>query len=163
MEHRYVKVLLIVFVGLQALVWLGNNLINWSTALGAVEYVLSQENQSGYPNHLVPAISSSLIATIVLLSILFGEALAAIFCLLGAIRMWRARRESLEAFSASKRFAILGCAAAITVWFLLFGVLGGGLLMMGQAEGVSGALEGAFRFAAYSFLALIYLSIPEHP
>jgi hypothetical protein len=32
---------------------------------------------------------------------------------------------------------------------------------MGQSEGARSALDGAFRFASYSFLTLIYLSLPE--
>lgn len=47
------------------------------------------------------------------------------------------------------------------VWFLLFQVIGGTLILMGQSEGARPALDGAFRFAAYSFLTLIYLSLPE--
>lgn len=161
MEHRYLKALLVLVVGMQALVWLGNNLINWSHAHGAVAYALSLEGQSGCPNHLVPPISSGIAATAVLLLILLGEAVAAVCCLFGSFRLWRARRASHDVFSSAKRFGVIGCGAAIIVWFGLFGVAGGGLLMMGQAEGMGGALDGAFRFAAYSFLTLIYLSGPD--
>lgn len=51
--------------------------------------------------------------------------------------------------------------AGIIVWFGCFGVLGGGLPMTGQADGLPGALDGAFRFESRSFLGLIYLSIPD--
>lgn len=161
MEHRYLKALLVAVVGLQALIWLGNNLINWSTAQGAVAYALSLQNQVGYPNHLVPAIANERVATLILVLILAGEAIAAFCCLYGGHKLWQARRAPGEEFSRAKRFGVVGCGAGILVWFGFFGVLDGGLLMMGQADGLPGALDGAFRFASYSFLTLIYLSIPD--
>lgn len=161
MEHRYLKILLVIVVGLQALVWLANNLINWQTAQGAIAYALSLENHGGYSNHLVPAISSEIATNFALVLILLGEAVAAFSCLYGALKLWQARRAPALTFARAKRFGVIGCGAGIIVWFGLFGVIGGGLLMMGQAEGMSGAIEGAFRFASYSFLTLIYLSIPD--
>lgn len=161
MEHRYLKAVLLALVGLQALVWLGNNLINWQTAQGAVAYALSLEGQSGYGNHVVPAITRGAAATLVLSVILVGEAIAAACCLYGCFALWRARRAPAETFSRAKRYGVIGCGAGIIVWFGLFGVFGGGLLMMGQADGLSGALDGAFRFASYCFLTLIYLGVPE--
>lgn len=160
-EHRYLKIALTLAVALQALFWFGTNLINWDVAQGAVGYVLSQEDHLGYPNHLVPPVTSPLIITVVLLTILVGEAAAGGLALLGTYRLWRARNASPEIFTSAKGPAVLGSGIAVLVWFLLFAVLGGALYQMGQAEGTRGALEGAFRFAGYSFFTLIYLSISE--
>jgi len=137
-EHRYLKIALTLAVGLQALFWFGTNLLNWEAAHGAVGYVLSQQDHLGYPNHLVPAITSPLIITVVLLTILAGEAAAGALALLGVYRMWRARKASSEIFATAKRHAVLGSGIAVLVWFLLFAVLGGALYQMGQAEGTSG-------------------------
>ena len=75
--------------------------------------------------------------------------------------MWAARKADGREFAAAKRYAVIGAGIAVLVWFLLFQVLGGTLILMGQSEGARPALEGAFRFAAYSFFTLIYLSLPE--
>lgn len=163
MEHRYLKMALSVAVGLQALFWFGNNLINWETATGAVAYALSQADQSGYERHLVPPIASPAAATALLALVVLAEALAGVLALWGAVQQWRSRHGNADAFSSAKRYAVLGSGIAVLVWFLLFGVFGGALLQMGQAPGLRPALDGAFKFASYSFLVLIYLSIPEPP
>ena len=161
MEHRYLKIALVAAVGLLAGFWFLNNLLNWETAHGAVAYTLSQADQGGYPVHILPPINSDVATTVVLLTIVIGEGAAGVLALAGAYRMWSSRSLDDSQFDAAKRFAVLGTGIAVLVWFLLFQVLGGTLILMGQAEGLVSSLEGAFRFAGYSFLTLIYLSIPE--
>lgn len=161
MEHPYLKIGLALAVGLLAALWFANNLLNWDVAQGAVAYTLSQADQAGYPNHLVPPIDSPVITTMVLLAIVIGEGAAGGLALAGAYRMWAARKLDDGAFRNAKRYALWGAGVAVLVWFLLFQVFGGTLIMMGQSEGARGALDGAFRFASYCFLTLIYLSLPE--
>ena len=141
--------------------WAINNLINWATAQGAVAYALSQENHSGYGAHIVPPINSAIAATIGLAAIILTEATAGALALVGAWRMWSQRKAEAAAFAAAKRSAILGAGIAVLNWFLGFLVIGGTLIMMGQAEGMEGAMRGATSMATLSFLTLIYLSMPE--
>lgn len=161
MEQRYIKIGLALAVGLLAGLWCINNLLNWETAWGAVAYVLSQEGQSGYAVHIIPAIDSPAAATLGLAIICLAEGAAAAFALAGGWRMWRARRADAAGFAAAKRLAIIGAGIALLNWFLGFAVIGGAGILMGQAEGMDAAMQGAFRFAAYSFLTLIYLSMAE--
>lgn len=161
MEQRYIKLGLALTVGLLAGLWAINNLLNWETAQGAVAYALSQDNQSGYAAHVVPAIKSNAAATVGLLIIIFTEAAAGSLALFGAWRMWWHRNAEPAAFAAAKRFAILGAGIAVLNWFLGFGVIGGTAIMMGQAEGMEGAMRGAVAMASQCFLTLIYLSMPE--
>lgn len=163
MEQRYIKVGLAVTVGLLAGLWCINNLLNWETAQGAVAYALSQDNQSGYAAHIVPPIKSSSAATIGLIVIILTEAVAGSLALVGAWRMWSQRNSETAAFAAAKRFAILGSGIAVLNWFLGFLVIGGTAIMMGQAEGMEGAMRGATSMATLSFLTLIYLSMSEPP
>ena len=161
MEQRLIKIGLALAVGLLGGLWCINNLLNWETARGAVAYVLSQDGQSGYSVHIIPAIDSPLAATIGLAIICLAEGAAAVLALAGAWRMWRARRADEPGFAAAKRLAIIGAGIAVLNWFLGFAVIGGAGILMGQAEGMDAAMQGAFRFAAYSFLTLIYLSMAE--
>jgi len=161
MEQRHIKLGLALTVGLLAGLWSINNLLNWETAQGAVAYALSQDLQSGYRVHIVPPIKSSFAATIGLLLIVLTEAMAGLLALLGAWRMWSQRRAEPVAFAAAKRLAILGSGIAVLNWFLGFGVIGGTAIMMGQAEGMEGAMRGAAAMAMQCFLTLIYLSLPE--
>lgn len=148
-------------VGLLAGLWALNNLLNWSTAHGAVAYALSQENQSGYLVHIVPPIHSPVAATIGLIVIVVTEATAGALSLSGAWRMWSRRHSETTEFAAAKRFAVLGAGLAVLNWFLAFLVIGGTVIMMGQAEGMEGAMRGAANMASLSILSLIYLSMAE--
>ncbi len=161
MEHRYLKVGVTLSVALLALFYFAHNLANWSAAHGAIGYVLSQQDHVVYPNNLAPAIANPLFVSIVLAIVCAGEAAAGILALVGAFRLWTARKLDRAAFAAAKRFAILGSGAAVLVWFLLFAVVGGALYQMWQTEVGAGSLEGAFQYAGLSFLSLIYLSLPE--
>ena len=161
MEQRYIRIALALTVGLLAGLWAINNLLNWETAQGAVAYALSQDNQSGYAAHVVMPIKSSSAATVGLVVIVLAEAIAGSLALIGAWRMWSQRNAEAATFAAAKRFAILGSGIAVLNWFLGFGVIGGTAIMMGQAEGMEGAMRGAVAMASQCFLALIYLSMPE--
>lgn len=163
MEQRYIKIGVAVTIGLLAGLWSINNLLNWGTAHGAVAYALSQDNQSGYVVHIVPPIRSSAAATIGLIVIIVTEATAGLLGLFGAWRMWSRRNGDTAAFASAKRFAVLGAGIAVLNWFLGFLVIGGTAIMMGQAEGMEGAMRGASSMASLSFLALIYLSMAEPP
>jgi|SRR5687768_15619983 predicted small integral membrane protein len=161
MEQRYIRIGVALSVGLLGAVWAINNLLNWETAQGAVAYALSQDNQSGYATHVIPPIKSSVAATAGLVVIILTEAVAGSLALLGAWRMWSKRRAQTVAFETAKRFAILGAGIAVLNWFFSFMVIGGTVIMMGQAEGMDGAIRGAVSMATLSFLTLIYLSMPE--
>ena len=163
MEQRYIRIGLALTVGLLAGLWAINNLLNWETAHGAVAYALSQDNQSGYVAHIVPPVRSPLAATLGLLLIVLTESVAGALALVGAWRMWSRRKAEAAVFAAAKRLAILGSGLAVLNWFLGFLVIGGTLIMMGQAEGMEGAMRGAVSMATLCFLVLIYLSMPEPP
>jgi predicted small integral membrane protein len=163
MEQRYVKVGVAFTVGMLAGLWAINNLLNWDTAQGAVAYALSQENQSGYSVRIIPPIKSATAATVGLLAIILAEATAGSLALFGAWRMWSQRNAETAVFTSAKRFAILGTGIALLNWFLGFQVVGGTAIMMGQAEGMEGAMRGAGAMASSSFLTLIYLSMSEPP
>jgi len=161
LEHRYLKILLTLSVALLALFYAANNIANFKTAMGAVWYVLSQQDHSLYPNSIVPAITSPPVLIAVLILILASEIAAGSLALLGAWHLWRARKADMAGFRAAKRFAILGSGAVALVWFLLFAVFGGALYQMWQTEPGSNSLQGAFQFTTMSMLVLIYLSSAE--
>ena len=75
--------------------------------------------------------------------------------------MWSQRGADSVAFGIAKRFAVLGAGLAALNWFLGFLVIGGTAIMMGQAEGMEGAMRGAANMATLSLLTLIYLSMTE--
>ena len=161
MEHRYLKIALTLSVGLLALFYAAHNIVNWSSATGAVGYVLSQQDHAAYPVSLVPAITSSVAQALITGIICLGEAAAAIVSLVGAWRLWSARNADRPAFAAAKSTAVIGVGLAALVWFFLFAVFGGALYQMWQTEVGAQSLEGAWQYSGLSLLTLIYLSMAE--
>lgn len=161
MAQRYIKIALALTVGLLAGLWAVNNLLNWEIAHGAMAYALSQENQSGYQVHLIPPIRSAAAATAGLALIVLTEATAGVLSLIGAFRMWSQRNADAAAFARAKETAILGAGVAILNWFFGFLIVGGTIIMMGQAEGMESAMRGAVNMTLLCFLTLIYLSMTE--
>ena len=160
MEHRYLKIALTLSVALLALFYVAHNIVNWGSATGAVGYVLSQQDHQAYPASLLPPIVSPAMHAIVTGLICAAEVAAGAVCLVGAWRLWIARKADTGAFAASKRLAVIGTGTAALVWFFLFAVFGGALFQMWQTEVGAASLVGAWQFSGLSFLTLLYLTLP---
>lgn len=160
MEHRYLKIALTLSVALLALFYAAHNIVNWSSATGAVGYVLSQQDHQAYSASLLPPIVSPAVHAIITGIICAGEIAAGVMCLIGAWRLWIARNADTVAFAAAKRLAVIGAGFAALVWFFLFAVFGGALFQMWQTEVGAASLEGAWQFSGLSFLTLLYLTLP---
>jgi len=159
MEHRYLKIALTLSVALLALLYVAHNIVNWSSATGAIGYVLSQQDHQAYPASLLPPIVSPAVHAIVTGIICVGEVIAGAVSLIGAWRLWSARKADIVAFAAAKRLAVIGTGIAALVWFL-FAVFGGALFQMWQTEVGAASLESAWQFSGLSFLTLLYLTLP---
>lgn len=160
MEHRYLKIALTLSVALLALIYAAHNIVNWNSATGAVGYVLSQQDHQAYPASLLPPIVSPAVHAIITGIICVGEVAAGVVSLIGAWRLWIARKADTVAFAAAKRLAVMGAGIAALVWFFLFAVFGGALFQMWQTEVGAASLEGAWQFSGLSFLTLLYLTLP---
>ncbi len=161
MSIRILKIVLIVFVGLQAWFYVAGNIANWSTAHWAVGYVLGMEGHEVYGSHIFPPITHPALVSVALLAIITGEFLIGALSLKGAWDLIRVLKGPADVFHASKTYAILGCGMAMVVWFGGFIVIGGALFQMWQTELGSGSFEGAFIYGASSFLVLLFVNSPE--
>lgn len=161
MAVRYLKIILVVFVGLQGLLYVVGNIANWSSAVWFVGYVLGMEGHEAYATHIFPPITSPILITLVLIVIVAAEFLVGALSLKGAWDLWQVRKASAEAFESAKTFAILGAGMALVVWFGLFIVLGGALFQMWQTELGGASFDGSFVYAAISGLVLLFVISPE--
>ena len=162
MSIRILKLVLVVCVGLQALIYATQNLFNLDGAFGAVAYVFSMADHVAYPNRIGPAVTWAPMVWLALVVVIAGEALAGLLCLKGALDMWRARRRPVAGFASAKTSAILGCGLALVVWIGFFMALGGAWFQMWQTKVGIGSLEGAFMYAVSSAVVLIFVNQPEH-
>ncbi len=158
---RYLKIILVVFVGLTGLLFVAGNIANWNAGLELVGYVLSMEGHEIYGSHIFPPVTNSALATIAYLLILVGESLVGVLSFKGARDLWKARKESADAFNASKTYAVLGTGMAMVVWFGGFIVIGGVLFQMWQTQIGAGSFHDAFLLAVMGGLVLLFVSNPD--
>lgn len=123
--------------------------------------VLTMADQSLYPSHFGPAITSPALINAALWTIISGELLVGILGLKGAFDMLMASGAIAEKFDASKKFAVLACGVAMIVWFSLFMAFGGAYFQMWQTQLGGGALEGAFMYAVSSGVILVFINQPD--
>jgi predicted small integral membrane protein len=161
MSIRYLKILLVAFVGLLGLLYFAGNVTNWNAGLGAVAYVVGMQGHEIYASHIFPPFSHPALVTIAYLIILVGEFLVGVLSLKGAWNLWRARHARSDAFNAAKTYAVLGTGMALVVWFGGFIVIGSALFQMWQTQVGSNSFHDAFIFAAMSGLVLLFLIQPD--
>ena len=161
MSIRYLKITLVVFVGLSGLLFVAGNIANWNAGLELVRHVLSMEGHEIYGSHIFPPVTNPALVTIAYLIILAGESLVGVLSLKGAWDLWSARRGSADAFNAAKKYAVLGTGMAMVVWFGGFVVIGGVLFQMWQTQIGHGSFADAFVFAASGALVLLFVSRPD--
>ena len=160
---RMSKIALVVFVGLQGLFYGLNNIVNFKQAISFVTGVLPMEGHAAYPNAFGPAITWPPLIVATLCIIIIGELLIAGLSFKGAYDMARARNEPSGMFNMAKKYAVLGCAMALVVWFGMFLAVGGAYFQMWQTELGAAAMTGAFQYSMASGIILLFVQAPDVP
>jgi len=161
MAIRYLKIALTAVVALMALLFALQNLANLEAVYASVAYVLGMEGHEAHPHSIGPAITAPALIWIALAGIILVEIAVGLLAGKGAWDLWRSRKLAGDRFDAAKTYAVLGCGAAILVWFGLFIVVAGGYFQMWQTEIGRGSMENAFQLAAMSGLVLLIVNTPE--
>lgn len=156
---RYIKILMAASVSLFCLMYALQNIWNPDAAGWFVSYTTGMEGHDKYPSHFGPAVTSSMLHTIMLWIIIALEITAGLLAGKGAIDLFRACNGSADEFNAAKTCAIAGCGVGILVWFGLFSALGGAYFQMWQTEAGGGALGSASMFSVQ--LGVIWLLISQ--
>ncbi|MCC2615591.1 DUF2165 domain-containing protein [Aestuariibacter halophilus] len=161
MATRILKIVLVVFVGLQGWLYVAGNLTNWDAGRAAVGYVLSMQEHAVYTNPIFPPVTDPTLVTLAFLLIISGEFLVGVLSFKGAWDLWQARRSSANDFDRAKTFALLGPGMAMVVWFGGFVVIGGALFQMWQTQIGDGSFDGAFIYGGISAFVLLFVNMPE--
>jgi len=161
MAIRYLKTVLTAAVALMGVLYALQNLANLDEAFFAVAHVLRMEGQEVYPRSLGPAVTAPALIWIALGVIIMTEFAIGFLAGKGTWDLWRARKGGPEAFDAAKTFAVLGCGAAVLLWFGFFLVIGGGYFQMWQTEIGQASFADASRMAAMAGLVLLIVNAPE--
>lgn len=161
MNIRNLKLILVAFVSLGALLWAIQNVVNLESAYQSVAYVTSNIDHAAYPKSVGPAFNSPVLIWSALIIILIGEFATGLLAAKGTFDMFTSRKKTADEFNASKRFAILGCGAAVIVWFGIFTVIGGAYFQMWQTEIGDASFTGALHYAIVNAAILIFLTMQD--
>ena len=152
---RISKILLVGLATLYASLVAFNNLTDYSSNFQFVQHVLSMDTTFPHNSAMWRAVTSPVLHHAAYILIITIEILIAVIGWLGAIALWRARRDA-QLFNQEKTLA--GCALmlGIGLWFGGFIIVGGEWFLMWQSE-VWNGIQAAFRVATLFAVAFAIL------
>ena len=156
---RILKILLVLFIGLHALIYALQNLANLDQAHAALAYVLSNEGHEVYPSSMFFAVTNPLFHWAALWLVIFGELAIGYFGIKGAWDMFAVRKDSAEQFHAAKSNGVVAAALALLVWFGFFMTFGAAFFQMWQTELGGGSMEGAFMYSTASAITMMFVCV----
>lgn len=159
---RTVKIILIVSVALWGFVGAFGNLIDWSG--GTIVAVHSATSMTFFEGGAESwkATTSPVVIWIGALFIVSFKILSAVYCSIGAFKMWNVRAGSSNDFNDAKHFALAGCGVAVIMLFAGFIVIGESWFELWRSDLMRGmVLESAFRYGAMIMLIAIFVSLKE--
>lgn len=154
---RMLKVLLVLFIGLHALIYALQNMANLEEAHAALGYVLSNADHAAYPDTMFFAVASPLVHWAALWLVILGEVAIGALAFKGAWDMFAARNDSAERFHAAKRNGVFAAGVALLVWFGFFMTFGAAFFQMWQTEIGAGSMEGAFMYSMASAITMMFV------
>ncbi|GGA07209.1 DUF2165 family protein [Dyella caseinilytica] len=156
MPVRLSKIIIVATIALWVTLVAFGNLTDYGSNWAFVQHVLAMDTIFPDAHIHYRAIHSPLLQHVAYMLIIATEMLAAVLCLAGTWRLWRARRAPEAMFHRAKRVAVLGLSLGVLLWLGGFMAIGGewfGMWMSTQWNGLSSA----FRFVVVLLIALVYL------
>lgn len=152
---RLVKILLILsvaFLGLQGVFNImgwesGQNMVRIITSMSAMDEEFRTSWASGNP----------LLVNLGVLTITAGKLIGGALCTIGAWQMWQARTAPAETFQDAKKWAIVGCAVQMLLFFGVFMYLGGQFFSGWRTEIGQGSIQGAFQLGGSIALVVLFV------
>ncbi|MET0428785.1 MAG: DUF2165 domain-containing protein [Microvirga sp.] len=156
---RTCKSILVAAVALWVSLVAFGNITDYGTNFAFVSHVLSMDTVFPDTTIRYRAITTSGLHHAAYLLIIAAEALAAVLCWIGAVRMFGGI-PSPAAFTRARDLAVIGLTTCLMIWLVGFIAIGGewfGMWMSTQWNGI----ESAFRFSALILGILIFVVIPD--
>ncbi|HEY5382686.1 MAG TPA: DUF2165 domain-containing protein [Acidobacteriaceae bacterium] len=160
MATRLSKCLLLVSVALLYTLIVFNNTTDYNTNYQFVRHVLQMDTILPGNHVMWRAIHSPAIHTVSYLFIILWEAVTAVLCWWGSLRMLRALRATAADFGHAKQLGIAALTLGMLMWFGAFIVIGGEWFLMWQSHLWNG--QGvAFNNFAILGIVLLYVSLQD--
>ncbi|TDR18455.1 DUF2165 family protein [Marinicella litoralis] len=155
------KSIMIFTVALWGFVGALHNVMDWGGTLGAVGAVTSMATFDGGAESW-QATSNTLLIWSGALFICLSKLAAGTLCTMGALGMWRARKDNMTAYAAAKSMALTGCGIAVIMLFGGFIVVAESWFELWRSETMRGpVLQSAFRYGAMIAIISLFVASKE--
>jgi predicted small integral membrane protein len=136
------------------------NVTDYGTNWAFVQHVLAMDTI--FPDSTIrwSAVTDPALQQAAYVAIIAAEAMTALLCWIGVIRLLAARSAPAPAFAAAKGFAIAGLTLGFLLWQVGFMSIGGEWFAMWQSQQWNG-IQSAFRFHITIIAVLVYVVLPE--
>jgi predicted small integral membrane protein len=158
---RVVKMVLIAWVAIFAFLSGIFDLVHWGNTVEAVGMVTSMNSWPGGATSW-KAINSALLNGLGALWIIGGDLTAAVLCIAGVARLWRARYAHEGEFALAKRIALAGCGVLVIMLFGGFIVLAEAWFELWRSDALRGpVLDTAYRYLGSILLIALFVASKE--
>ena len=155
---RMLKILLVLTVAAWALLGGSMNILHWQETTGSVAAVTTMATFEGGADSW-RATSNPVLILLGSLFITLSKLTGGVLCVLGALKMARARSGDAASFAAAKQLALAGCAVIVFMLFGGFVVIAEGWFDLWRSDVMRGpVLDSAFRYAAIIALIAIFVA-----
>lgn len=157
---RIAKIVMVACLAAFCLLVVFGNLTDYQSNYLFVKHVMSMDTT--YPGNklMYRAITEPAYWQAAYALIIFGEAVAGLLFLAGAIRLFLVRRKPGVVFDRAKALTVMGTLVAFLVWFFGFMVIAGEWFAMWQSATWNGQ-EAAFHFYMSALAVLIFVMLPD--
>jgi predicted small integral membrane protein len=156
---KSVKIALVAAMALLLTFTAVNNMLMPKAAFGAISMALGMQSTFMNPLAMWRAITDPLLLWTVYGIIVLAEAVAAVLCWLGALRLWNARGSS-QSFNLAKSTALLGLGITANFYLLGWLVFANEWFGMWQSQKMN-VLPDAFRLFAEAMLIMLWVNTPD--
>jgi predicted small integral membrane protein len=160
MTLRLTKILLVFAVAIYYAVVVFNNVTDYETNFQFVRHVLMMDSTFPGNHGMWRALNQPAWHKLFYAVIIVWEAVIAVLCAWGAVRLARACRRKADAFIRAKNLAIAGLALAQLLWLVAFLIVGGEWFLMWQSQVWNGR-EPAFHMFIVTGIVLLLVAQPD--
>lgn len=158
---RISKIMLVASVSFYCFLTVFGNITDSSTNFTGVERALAMKDV--FPNSTITyrAITNPVLQNAAYITIVSLEFLTALFCALGAWKLFKARRKEASLFNQDKKWSIIGLTLGFLTWQVLFMSIGGEWFGMWMSPILNNALTTAFHIYITILLILVYVAAKD--
>ncbi len=154
---RLAKVSLVASSAFFLLLVVFNNLTDYGSNFEFVRHVLSMDTTFPGNRGMWRALTSPIVHHAFYAMIIVWELAAGALLAVAAVRMWRARAKSADAWRKATSLAVAGLTISLLQWFIAFIIVGGEWFLMWQSNTWNGQTAAARMFTVFA-LILVFLN-----